>query len=192
MITIKIDSAIELKQLTPEDALALFELVDSNRPYLAEWMPWVDGTRSVLDSQNFINKETERYINGKAMACGIWYKGKLCGTCGFVKIDYDHLGVEIGYWLAESHQGKGIVTRACQGLINFGFQTFRILRVEIRCLSGNLKSQVIPEKLGFKREGILRQAEIRHDGIPFDLVIYGLLRSEWHNQIWRKLKEDEN
>ena len=190
MISIQVDNEVEVRQLTPKDAQPLYKLVEANRSFLGEWMPWVAETKSAVDTGNFIQRETDRYIEGKAIAGGIWYNGELCGTCGFNRIDSNHLQTEIGYWLNEPLQGRGIVSRACQGLINFGFQTFKILRVEIRCLEGNFRSQAIAERLGFKLEGVLRNAEIRHDGIPHNLLIFGLLREEWRVQIWRRTEED--
>jgi ribosomal-protein-serine acetyltransferase len=52
-------------------------------------------------------------------------------------------------------------------------------RIEMRIKEGNSRSKLIPERLGFKLEGILRRSEYLR-GIPYDVLIYGLIREEWN------------
>jgi ribosomal-protein-serine acetyltransferase len=57
----------------------------------------------------------------------------------------------------------------------------KLNRVEINCGVENKKSRKIPEKLGFREEGVIRQAKWLHDHF-YDLVIYGMLADEWQNK----------
>ncbi|MEO7049127.1 MAG: GNAT family protein, partial [Ferruginibacter sp.] len=84
----------------------------------------------------------------------------------------------IGYWLTKDALGKGIIIRACKALIDYGFSEMGLNRIEIKAATTNLKSQAIPEKLGFKKEGILREAEIVN-GRYLDLVLFSLLKNEY-------------
>ena len=86
---------------------------------------------------------------------------------------------ELGYWLGAGYEGRGLATKACRALIQHAFRELGLHRVEIRCMSGNLKSRRIPERLGFAKEGILRQVHCRGDHFD-DHVVYGLLANEWH------------
>lgn len=70
------------------------------------------------------------------------------------------------------------MTRACQAMITYAFHTMKLNKVEIRCATENVRSRAIPERLGFKEEGLIRQAEWLYDHYV-DLVVYGLLASEW-------------
>ncbi len=70
------------------------------------------------------------------------------------------------------------MTRACKAIIDHTFKDLGLHRVEIRCAAENFKSQAIPERLGFAREGVIRQAEWLYDHFE-DHVVYGLLAPEW-------------
>lgn len=85
----------------------------------------------------------------------------------------------IGYWLGEKYQGKGIMTKACKALIQYCFEELNLERIEIRVATENIKSQAIPERLGFQKEGCLRNAEVLYDQY-IDLYVYGLLKKEFN------------
>ncbi|PYS72194.1 MAG: N-acetyltransferase [Acidobacteria bacterium] len=100
------------------------------------------------------------------------------GVCYCHLIDWANRKTEIGYWLGASFQGKGLVTKSCRVLIDHAFNELKLNRVEMRCGAGNTRSRKIPEKLGFKEEGVVRQGEWLHNRFV-DLVIFGMLSSEW-------------
>ena len=85
---------------------------------------------------------------------------------------------EIGYWLADGLQGRGIITKCCTAIINHGFTQLGLNRIEIKCGTGNSKSRAVAEKLQFKSEGILRQAELLN-GKYIDLYLYAMLKEDW-------------
>jgi ribosomal-protein-serine acetyltransferase len=111
----------------------------------------------------------------------IWYRGEIAGQIGYNYFDWNDRRTEIGYWLGASFQGKGLITKSCRVLINYAFNELNLNRVEIRCGVENKKSRKIPENLGFREEGIVRQAEWLHDHF-IDLVIYGMLANEWRDK----------
>ncbi|HSI90037.1 MAG TPA: GNAT family protein, partial [Adhaeribacter sp.] len=108
----------------------------------------------------------------------IRHEGQLAGNIGLYHIDHQNKIAAIGYWLGAAFQGKGIITEACRKLIAYGFTELNLNRIEIKCGTGNLKSQAIPERLGFTKEAILRQAELVNGNFQ-DLYLYSLLKEEW-------------
>ena len=96
---------------------------------------------------------------------------------GYHQVDRINRSVEIGYWLSADYQGRGIIARACRFLVNYAFTEMGLTRVVIRCAVGNHKSCAVPERLGFKKEGVLRQAEWLYDHFV-DLVVYATLKEE--------------
>ncbi len=80
--------------------------------------------------------------------------------------------------MTQRDEGKGIVTQACQAIIDYIFDDLKLNRVEIRCATQNVRSRAIPERLGFKTEGILRQSEWLYNHFV-NHIVYGLLVSEW-------------
>lgn len=178
MFSLKVDNEIELGLFEVKQAPTLFALVDQNREYLREWLPWLDATTSVEDTKTFIKGALQQFAENNGFQAGIWYKGELAGTIGFHYVHWVTGRTEIGYWLGKNHEGHGIMTRATRKLVEYAFNDLGLNRVEIRCATGNHKSRAIPERLGFTREGTLRQVFRNYDQL-FDIVVYGMLAGEW-------------
>lgn len=174
----RIDEHIELRLLELRHAPELFACIDACRAYLREWLPWVDQTQEVADTEVFISDAVEQFADGEAVHVGIWYREVLAGVIGYHRIDLQNRSGEIGYWLGESFQGRGIMTKACRAMVSYGFSERGFNRIEIHCAPINGKSRAIPERLGFRIEGTLRQAERLVEGFV-DNVVYGLLASEY-------------
>lgn len=81
-------------------------------------------------------------------------------------------------WLSNDFVGKGLATSACKQFINHAFNDLDLKKVEIIVATKNSKSKAIPERIGFKEEGIIRNDEFLN-GEYHDRVIYGLLKEEW-------------
>ncbi len=173
-----IDEDLELRLLELWNSQEMFNLIDSSRDHLRKYLPWVDNTISVNDTRVFIESTKSKYAANNGFDAGIWYKGELVGVIGFHSINKTLKEISIGYWLNERYLGNGIITKACKELINFAFNNYKFNRVEIRCAEENLRSRAIPERLGFTKEGIIRDGELLSDGYV-NCVVYGLLKSEW-------------
>ena len=160
------------------DGESLFALTDSCRPYLKEWLPWVDEIKNPEDTKSFIKLTKRQFAGNNGVQAGIFYQGKIAGVIGFHSINWANQSTDLGYWLGEQYQGKGLMVRACKAFINYAFKELELNRVEIRCAAGNIKSRAIPECLGFVEEGMIRDAEWLYDHYV-DHVVYGLLRREY-------------
>jgi len=170
-----IDDELQLELLEDSQAGDLFELVDDARDHLGEWLPWVDHTNDIADSESFIRTTRAKFGNNTLVPTGIRYQGDLCGHIGLT-IE-DNVG-ELGYWLHPDYQGRGIVTRACRTLTSYGFEWRDLQRIEIRVQPGNQRSCAIPERLDFTLEGTLRHIRQHHD-TPIDLRVYATLPDDW-------------
>lgn len=170
-----VNGDIELIRLSLSNTEELFKVTDKNRNYLRQWLPWVDSTKSPSDSQNFIQSTLD---NKNCAQFGIWYKGKLVGAIGFNSIHKENRKGTIGYWLDEDSQGKGIMTTACNLIINYGFKNLDLNRIEISCAVDNKKSCAIPQRLGFIQEGTLHESEWLYDHFV-DHNIFALLKKNW-------------
>ncbi|WP_025948805.1 GNAT family N-acetyltransferase [Geobacillus thermocatenulatus] len=167
-----------LKLLTMEDAESLFALIDSCRPHLRQWLPWVDSTKTAADSKAFIFQGLQKFAAGNGFEAGIWHRGQLAGVIGIHYMDRANRKTSIGYWLGESFQGMVLMTKACKACIDYLFTQQGMNRVEIRCATENHRSRAIPERLGFTNEGTIRDAEWLYDHFV-DHVVYGMLAREW-------------
>jgi ribosomal-protein-serine acetyltransferase len=166
-----------LRLLNESDAEQLFRVVDENRAHLRQWMPWVDKTRNPDDTRVFIRGSRERFARNDGFDAGIELDGAIVGVIGLHRMDRTNRKTEIGYWLAESAQGQGLMTAACRAIISHVFGEMKLNRVEIHCGTENTRSRRIPERLGFTQEGVARQAGFLYDHYV-DLVVYALLAGE--------------
>ncbi len=168
-----ISANFELRLLHLPDADELFQLTDENREHLREWLPWLDGTQTVGDTESFILSVMRQFAETRAFSTGIWWDAKLVGVIGFNRIDWSDGCAYPGYWLGKAHQGKGIMTRSCRALIDHAFSELRLEQVIITCATENSRSRAIPERLGFQCEGVKPQAEWLYDHYV-DHAIYSL------------------
>ena len=178
MFYYKVDEDIYLKLFNPNDAVELLNLINSNRFYLREWLDWVDKTKDISDSKEFIYDSRKQFASNNGFQVGIWYKGELVGVIALHEIDWEDRQTEIGYWLGEEYQGNGIITKSCEAIIDYVFDELELNRVEITCAEENSKSQAVPKRLGFTKEGVIRDNQWLN-GRYVNHVVYGLLKDEW-------------
>ncbi|ESA33783.1 gcn5 family acetyltransferase [Leptolyngbya sp. Heron Island J] len=176
-----IDERLELRSLQLTDAAELFALTDVNRAYLRRWLPWLDRTTTSADTRNFIRNALEQFADTDVGVAAICYDNSIVGVIGYNRIDWDNRIGHIGYWLAASHQGKGIMTRSCQCLVDYSFAKLYLNRIVICCATANRRSRAIPERLGFTHEGTACESEWLYDRFV-DHEVYAMLRSQWHGQ----------
>jgi len=177
MFYYNVDEDLTLKLLTQHNATELFNIVEKNRVFLREWLPWIDSKKTVEDFQNSIEKWGNKYISNTAINAGIFFKGKLVGMVAFPEIDWKGKKTSFGYWLAPEFEGKGLVIRCVKELLKYAFYILDLNRIEISCAEDNFRSRALPEKLGFIKEGILRD-NYYLNGDLHNLVVYSLLKSD--------------
>ena len=175
--TIRIDDDLVLSLVQERDAVDIFEATDRNREYLREWFPWVDATRSVEDARDFVLRSMEQVRQTNGFQARIDYQGQFAGIVGYLYQDWVNRRTEIGYWLCEPLQGRGIMTKACRTLVDFAFDSLGLNRVEIRVATNNRRSRALAERLGFFPEGVLREAAWLNDRY-IDLIVYAKLQRD--------------
>jgi ribosomal-protein-serine acetyltransferase len=174
-IEIIVDKDIRLKIVGIEDAESIFNTINRERKYLEEWLPFVEDTRDISYTKAFIEHSTAAISSNYTFT--ISYHNHFAGVIGFKDTDFNNKKTEIGYWLSESFQHKGIITRSCKALINYAFDKMDMNRIQIKAAEENQKSRNVAERLGFTCEGIERDGELHSRGFV-DLVIYSLLKAE--------------
>jgi ribosomal-protein-serine acetyltransferase len=173
-----IDADTALRALREDDAAELFALTEANRAYLRRWLPWLDTVTVEDDTRAYLRTVAGQREAGLGPTFGIVCAGALAGIVGFHRIDRVHRAGDIGYWLAERHQGRGVMTQCCRFVVRYGFQTLDLNRIQIAAATENRRSCAIPERLDFKLEGVLRSSENLY-GTFVDHALYSLLQSEF-------------
>jgi ribosomal-protein-serine acetyltransferase len=173
-----VNTDIELRSLDLSDASDIFGTINSQREYLGKWLPFVEFTHRVEDSESYVRSVTEAPDYCFEHVFAIRKQNVFAGLIGFKDTDRLNKKTEIGYWLSVKFQKQGIITQSVSMLCQFAFNELGLNRVQIKCAVGNNPSRNVPLRLGFTFKGIERQGELLTGNIFADLEIYSKLKSE--------------
>lgn len=176
-----IGSRIVLRTYRISDAPEMKAAVDESRAQLLPWMVWAKEPVSEQEQVATISGILARWSLREDLTLGMFHResGRFLGGTGLHRINWAVGAYEIGYWVRVSDTGKGYVTEAVRLLTQTVFETLRGVRVSIHCAESNHRSNAIPQKLGFHREGMLRNTSLDSEGNLHHLVIYSLIAEEW-------------
>ncbi len=173
---------LTLRPLAASDVAELTALVQASRERLRRWLPWAERL-DPAGTAAFVRTASAERRAGGGQQLGLREGGRLVGVIGYRRLD-PPTNLDVGYWLGEGAEGRGLMTLACRGLVAHVFAAEGAHRVQIRAATGNARSRRIPERLGFRLEGILREAEQLPCGWV-DHCVYGLTVGDWGR--WRGL-----
>ena len=168
---------LRLRPFTDEDADALFAL-HSNAYVLRYWdsPPWSDRARA----ERFI--ATCRQIadegSGARLAIDHLSDRTFLGWCSLTRWNPDFRSASLGYCLDQAAWGQGYATEAACALLRWAYDTLDLNRVQAETDTRNVASARVLEKLGFVREGTLREDCVVNGDVS-DSWVYGLLRRDW-------------
>lgn len=175
---LKIDPKTELHQLKISDSEDIFKLINHQRGYLGKWLPFVAKTKNPEDTLHYIESVVKAPEDQFEYVFTIRYENEITGLLGFKDTDKENKKTEIGYWISEKFQKRGIVTRSVERICNFAFHNLQMNRIQIKCAVGNSASEKIPQRLGFQYEGIEREGELLSANNFTDLKVYSKLKSD--------------
>src|SRR5688572_15002471 len=105
MFELRVDGEVTLALLEEQHAPELFRLLDANRAYLRQWLPWLDANTRPEHTAAFIQASLRQFAARDGLACGIRLRGTLAGVAGLHRIDWANRRTSVGYWIAETQQG---------------------------------------------------------------------------------------
>lgn len=178
MFSYQIDDELKLVLPGEQNAEEVFAVVRENLEQLKLWMPWATDDYSLESARDYIKQVRAEFAANTGFGAIVFWKEKFVGSISFHHFDLTNKSTHLGYWLAQSAQGKGLMTKCSRALINYAFDELRLNRVQINCNVENVKSRAIPERLGFKLEGIHRQVEFLNNRFR-DWAVYAMLAEEW-------------
>ena len=167
---------LELRSVAPADARALNALIAADRERLARFMPWAAG-QTIESTREFIVRSLQQEAADDGFQAVLVVDGSIAGIAGYHRIHRANLSTSIGYWLASAYEGRGLMTAAVAALVDHAFGTWGLHRLELRIAPDNGRSRALAARLGFREEGVLREAE-RFGDEHRDLIMHSLLASE--------------
>ncbi len=168
---------LRLRPFTDDDADALFAL-HSNAYVLRYWdgPPWSDRARAdqFIKACRLLADEG----TGARLAVDQLSDGAFVGWCGLTRWNSVYRSASLGYCTEEAAWGKGFATEAASGLLEWAFDFLPLNRVQAETDTRNAASARVLEKLGFVREGTLREDCVVNGEVSSSWV-FGLLRQDW-------------
>jgi RimJ/RimL family protein N-acetyltransferase len=155
-----------IRKPMPGDGKAVYEAILASINEMKLWLPFAHRDQTEEDCEAVVREANAKFLTREDLRLHLFNKetGDFIGSSGLHRINWDIPKFEIGYWIDTRYSGKGYVTEAAKGITEFAFNTLKAKRVEIRCDPKNLRSRGIPERLGFKLEGILKNEGLSADG----------------------------
>lgn len=185
----QVDQDLQLESLHRNLAEPLFALIDQHRDDLTRWLAWPPHTQSVDDVRAFIRDQLQRMALRQSMSLVVRHRGEVAGVCGFNLICRPLGRAEIGYWLAPSHRGQGVISRACRFLLDHAFNELELSLVQISAATGNQASRAVCERLGMGLHAVQTQAEqLAHGWV--DHAVYRMTAQQWLSQSVQRAEPD--
>ena len=162
------------------DGEEFFQLLQSNSKYLEEELDEVQRVKSIEDAEEYVRNKRIAWLSRERFVPKLVERstGRMIGQL-WLEPNWDRMIFEIGYFVEEKSQGKGYVTEAVRRTVEFLFQELGANRLEIHMKVTNSKSIGVAERCGFTREAQLREKGRTNAGDAVDMLIFGLLRSEF-------------
>lgn len=183
----KIDTGrLQLRRFSRRDSSALNEAIRVSLADLNQWLPWARTDYESGDAGAFIRDSLQAWKEARAWDYTIRFKNdpnRHIGNISMWTVSKSGKIAEIGYWIRSDETSKGICTEAADALIGEAFGSMGFHKVIMRIAVGNDASHRVAEKLGFTRDGVLRE-ELLIRGNWVDHTLWSMLERE-HQAIRR-------
>jgi len=171
---------VKLRPLAERDAEALFPYVSD--PEVSKYTSWAQH-KNVEETREWLKGAIATVAAGTDMVWAIEHEGAPVGCVGLHAILWGVRAVrldraELGYWIARPLWGKGLMTEAATVATRWAFETLGLHKVNVMCFDGNIGSQRVIEKVGFRFLCRLEE-HVWRDGKWNAHLRYELLASEW-------------
>lgn len=184
---ITISQNVYLRLFDESDVSSLHQIVVSEKERLYDWLNSLSPLETKNDVHRFIKQNTKNFHNlydseakGSlhGIQFGIFSEDTQVGMVGYQAVHRTHNMASVGYWIRENAEGRGLVLKSCEAMIDWGFQHLQLNRIEIQAAVDNTRSIAVAERLNFSKEALLRQVEKRNHAY-IDHVLYRMLHSDW-------------
>jgi RimJ/RimL family protein N-acetyltransferase len=159
-------------RMSDADAIAHY----CNDRSISKWIPRIPHPYTRKHAVHYIKEKNKNWKKKTDYEYVIEYNGKLIGTTA-LRVREDDRGV-LGWWVGKPYRGKGIATEAAKLIMQEGFKTLNLHRIDARFIVGNKASERVMKKLGMKYEAKLRES-IKRGGEYLNSVQYVILRREF-------------
>ncbi len=176
MLICPVNSELELRLLERQHAEAIESLDPGDLTFAqGEWGAW---TAFEGGAAEWVAAALIEFGQGTRLETGVFRGDTLLGMIALHGIDRRRLSAGIDYGMDDRYRNQGIMTQACQALVSYAYTEVGLNRLQICADMANLPSLRVPEKLGFKLEGVLRSYYRSATGFR-NCALYSMLRMDW-------------
>ena len=176
---------LTIRKYAEGDGQELYLLLErnSNREFLRENVEEVASLKTEDDAEIKVRKHSAEWFARDRFVMGIWLKSenKYVGEMWIEPKKWEVPSFEIGWFLDQGYQRRGIATEATRRSLDFLFNDLNAHKVIVITRDTNPRSYKLAERLGFRREGHLRESGIEN-GKRYGLLYYGMLRTEFSSR----------
>jgi ribosomal-protein-alanine N-acetyltransferase len=167
-----------LRQSVPGDAADLFSLHGDPEVQKYDSEPPL---QEIGEAVALIEQNRQRFASKQAITWGIVLKGEnhVIGGLGFYFWDKSYYKADLGYSVARPYWRRGIATEALRAVMQFGFETMRLHRINVDTRMDNIASVRLMQKSGFQHEGVRRECIRNADGTYQSWGLFGMLENEY-------------
>lgn len=168
-----------LHPLDATDTRDLWTAVEASRKDLEPWLPWVPFNTDLDSSGRYAEASASDWDAARACRFSIRDRQtrRFLGVIGLESFAHLHESAELGYWLRTDSTKRGLMTEAGRAVLDWAFGAVNAHRVRVAAATDNHRSLAVISRLGFRFEGIARQAE-RCNGRWLDHAGFALLVSD--------------
>ncbi|MEM7572187.1 MAG: GNAT family protein [Bacteroidota bacterium] len=171
-----------VRRFREDDGKAYYQLLQNNQTHLSDHFPnLIKAIDSPEMAEAFIRHRIADWLLQKEYTFGIWENETtdLIGYIHFFDINWDVPIAEISYFLDRESVNQGLMTEVLAKAIRFGFLQLELEKIYLRTLADNYASQRVARRIGFQREGDLRNEFKRPGGQLVDLIRFGITRESY-------------
>jgi RimJ/RimL family protein N-acetyltransferase len=170
---------VSIRPYRSGDAQELYAAARESFEEVFPWLPWCHADYTLDEAREWVASQAFAFSEGTEYSFAIVDRdGRYLGGCALNMINRLHQFANLGYWVRTSAMGRGVAPAAIRRAGAFAFEQTALLRLEIVCAIGNVRSQRAAERAGAIREGVLRDRLVLHRQ-PVDAVMYSIVRSTW-------------
>ncbi|MDB6079107.1 MAG: acetyltransferase, including N-acetylase of ribosomal protein [Akkermansiaceae bacterium] len=165
---------ILIRVAKPGDGPAFNEAIVESLEHLRPWLAWTQEAPSLEHSEAVCRRAYTRYLLREDVMMFFFLKetGELVGGGGLHDIDWDFRRFEIGYWGRRKSCGRGLLSEAVRGVVDFARENLQPRRIFLTTDARNERSWRLAERIGFVLEGVLVAEKFDVAGEPRDTRIY--------------------
>jgi len=166
-------NGISIRKYQPGDSAAIVEAVQESVATVGVWLDWCGNSYGPADADAWIAHASSDWAKAEMFAFAVVdaTSSDYLGGVGLSQIDQDNRSANLGYWVRQSYESRGVGTQAARLAVGYAFELLKLTRIEIVCAAMNRPSRRVAEKTGAHFEG-LKSGRLSVHGRALDAAVY--------------------